>query len=1297
MRKRRLRQALVVAALGVITALLLLRTERAGELVCSQLRARLPAALDAEVAIGRCEIDPLTAAIEVHRVAVIDPTSRELVLTTDRARVSLRGLFLGGVALQDVELLRPEIRVDLTARSPAALGPASPRTCPLEALKRIRVNRLRIDEARVHVVAPDRELRLEGVAVHASMGRRDAELTVDARSGALRLGARDLHLGKLTLEGTLDQSASQLDLQRAELNVEGVSLALSGQVDGLCEPVPQLAARGQVYLPLEVLERLGAPLPPPVSGQVWARVAVNGRLDEPTVRAEVQASQLAIGIYAPGDFAAKVVWSGKRVVLEDFSAQSGGGELQVNGELQLVEGWPVKARIETHDASFARVMARCSVPGAWVEFPASVKGEVTGHLLPAPALSGDMEFETGRFVLAARAFDAPRAAGQDILTFSRAAGTFRFGVSAEAVTFDDIALRVGAEGASRVTGRVRLHYDPTKGLDIAASSENIDLSDFGSIAELPWAGVGSLQAAISGPYQHIGVAAQATLRDFKLAGYSLGVVQSPIKLDGTVLSFPTVVAQKGQSQYFGDVSLDFLPAGLQVRSTVQLPDGRVEDMVDLLADLSPLLENLQDGVLTGRLSALAAVDSPARELMGVIAARVHDVEYLGRQLGASEIVTHFDHGEALVLDPLQFNGPLGRLTAEGRWDFAGPLAFELALEGGSVAELVDPKGSAGVPVAGSFAAHARVGGDTETVLVNGSLTSPEVSWKGRRLGPTHLEGHLTGRDFRAAGALFPGLTGTLAISVRNEWPYEAAVAVDLGDLSPFLPQELSAKVKATVKANGPLRQWRQSRAKADLELLTVARGETSISNEGPVLLEYEAGAYQVSSLSMKGPTTELTAAGTWGPSLVNLQTRGSVDLRLLSTFTPSIERAQGRVDFTAAFSGPARAPVLAGTAEISDVRFAVRGQDLQMRSLSGRADFSESRVLFQDIQGFLNDGRLRARGDVRLDHLSLRGVELHADLEDVTIQPWPDLPATISGGLMMSSRAAGLWLLQGALDVQKFRYTQPLTLAGLLANAKKGLPSDEQPEEWLKLDVDIGSAGDVRIENNLARARLIGKLKLTGTNVRPLLIGAVEAGEGAQAFFGGNTFFLSRGLLQFNGQSPNFDLSAQARVRDYLVSVKAFGRLDDPKVNFSSEPTLPETDILSLLTLGVTSRERDQVSGESGAGWAAGAILSASGLDQVVQRFLAQDLGLKDQQLRLTTSFNEVTGNVEPAVALDYKALSDNLRVGITKPVTGRSVKAEAEYRFGRQVSARAQWDDQNQNTVYGNPGVDLRFRFEWE
>ncbi|HEY1086885.1 MAG TPA: translocation/assembly module TamB domain-containing protein, partial [Archangium sp.] len=163
----------------------------------------------------------------------------------------------------------------------------------------------------------------------------------------------------------------------------------------------------------------------------------------------------------------------------------------------------------------------------------------------------------------------------------------------------------------------------------------------------------------------------------------------------------------------------------------------------------------------------------------------------------------------------------------------------------------------------------------------------------------------------------------------------------------------------------------------------------------------------------------------------------------------------------------------------------------------------------------------------------------------------------------------------------------------------------------------------------------------------------------------------------------------------YLVSVKAFGRFEDPKISLSSEPSLPDTDIVSLVTLGVTSRER--LTERSGAGLAAEALLSASGLDQQVQRFLQQNVGLKDQQVKLTTSFNEATGTAEPAVTWESKVGIDNLKVGVTQPVTGRGTKAQAEYRFNQRVSARAQWDNQNQNTTVGNPGVELRFRFEWE
>ena len=159
--------------------------------------------------------------------------------------------------------------------------------------------------------------------------------------------------------------------------------------------------------------------------------------------------------------------------------------------------------------------------------------------------------------------------------------------------------------------------------------------------------------------------------------------------------------------------------------------------------------------------------------------------------------------------------------------------------------------------------------------------------------------------------------------------------------------------------------------------------------------------------------------------------------------------------------------------------------------------------------------------------------------------------------------------------------------------------------------------------------------------------------------------------------------------------MKGFGRVEDPKASLSSDPALPDIDILSLLLFGATSRE--QFTATSGAGLAAKALLSASGLDQLLQRFLSQNVGLKDQQVRLTTSFNPVNGTAEPAVTWEARVLSDDLKVGVTQPVTLRGTKAQAEYRFNQWVSARGQWDSQNQATTYGNPGVELRFRFEWE
>jgi len=1292
--RRRWRRALGVVALGVAGLVLLLRTDRAGELVCGELRERLPALLGLDVSIGRCQLEPLGLGVVLERVAVSKPGAATPLAAADEAEVSLRGLFPGYVSLQEIALVRP--RVDVPVE-----GGGGPRAegCPLDALRRVRVGKLRVEQGSVKLtLAGGQVAQLEGVDVQGSLGRRSADLDVQVRSGSVTLPGRVITAGRLQLDATADLEGRALELRRLDANVEGVSLSATGRVESLCDALPVLALSAQAWVPLDALPRLGVAVPEP-SGQVVAHASVMGRVDAPVVRAELQASQLGLGRFHPGDFSLKGSWSGQTVLIDEFLATSGDGEVRVSGELALKEGLPVKAKVETRDASFARIMERAGVPGSWVEFPASVKGTVSGRLLPVPALSGDIDFATGPFVLAAHAWDAPKSAGLTILQFRQSAGSFRLGVSGEGVTFDEVRIRVGPQAATRVTGRVALNYDMARFLDIDVESEQVDLSDFGAIAELPWSGVGTIKARIWGPGAGVQVDGQVTLRDFKLWGYSLGVVQSPLKYQGDTLALPAVVAQKGQTQYFGDVALGFKPTGLHTRATLQLPDGRVEDLVDLLADLSPAMSSLQNGVLTGRVSGLAAVDSPAAELTGVIATHVRDVRYYQRRLGEANLVTRFDAGKALVLEPTHFQGALGRTAAGGRWEFAGPLDFQLAIDDGNLGELIDPGGADALPVSGAFTATARVGGTADDLDVDGTLDSPDTRWNGKSLGPGHLAAKVLGLDVDVTGTVFQGVAGGLKFRMKGDWPYTTDLRVELGDLSPFLPSstgQLNLALAGRLTATGLLFDAPRSDAVAHLERFSLARGDFHAENVGPVELAWNQGAVDVRALHVQGPTSELVAEGTWGPTTVDLKARGSLDLSLASSFVGWLDRTQGQLAFTAAFSGPVKDPTLVGSAEFSDVRFAVKGQDVQVRALGGHANFSESRVLLQDVQGFLNEGSVRVRGDARLTGLDISSMELQFDLSDVTVRAQPDVPVTLSGALLLASRKQGIYQLSGALDVDRFRYTRQLMLDDLLAAARdRGVPNDKPPEEWLRFDVDVSASGDVRLDNNLVRARLLGKVRLAGTNVKPVLIGAIETGEGAQAYFRSNTYRISRGLLQFNGLWPTFDLSAQTTVRDYVVNVKAFGRLDDPKISFSSEPYLAEADVVSLLTIGMTSREK--VTGQAGASLAAEALLSASGIEQQVQRFLNQSVGLKDQQVRFTTSFNEATGTSEPAVQWEAKVLDDKLKVGVTQPVTGKGTRAQAEYRINQRVSARAQWDNYNQNTSVGNPGLDLRFLFEWE
>lgn len=1301
-RGRRLRWALALFALATLGAVMFLRTERAGELVCELLRAELPRATGHAVSIGTCRVLPLDQAIRLTQVAVTAKGAAQPLAEAETAQVSLRGIFFGNIALSHVVLVRPRVRLDLAtlpAPPPPPPGQAMVASCPLDVLKRLSIDRLEITNAEVQVDSPRAQVALKGFNLSWEVRREAIDANLEVMGGSATLDGRKVAIGKTRVEGELDVGDERARLRRAEVQLDGATASLQGTIEALCD-VPEAAITGQVFVPLSAIPRVTGLLPG-AQGSVWVRLSANGTLKAPSVRAEIQATDVLLPPAKPGDLSAKVAFNGKELVLEELHARVGLGWVKVAGQLKLDEQLSLKAQVESLDASLAQALQKAGVPGAWVDLAASVKGGVSGHLLPKPELSGDFESRITGFRLGARPFDAPVSQGIDILAIGQAKAAFKFSVLPDRVQFSNARVSSGPTYASHASAEVSIYFDfDNKGIEVTADASHLELADFGTLAGLPIDGKGSASVHVYGPPAgNVLIDGQVALRDFVLAHYAMGVVQSPARVRGTTLSFDAILGQKGKTQFSGQTSLNFKPEGLWVKSDVVVGRGRSEDLIDVIAGLHPNVEIFQ-GPLTGDVEGEGHIDSPGSTLTGTIALKLKDTRYYDRALGAGPVTLRFDRGEALVLEPMKLSGPLGVTTARGRWSWSGPLDFQLGVESGSLAELLNPQSRT---LSGRFQARGTVTGDTTAPVVDAWLTSPELSLSGAPLGPTHLEARLVGRELDVFGAPFGTSRGKAHVTVKEPYPVTGGFTLELKDLRPVLPAEavkqgVGGALAGKITLGGGLLPEAGVTVDAVLHTLLLSRGDFAVRNDGPVEASWHKGRYQVDRLVMRGAGTEIETEGTWGPEQADLKARGALDLRWVEPFVSTLERTGGRADFVASVTGSIDDPEVAGTAEIEDAHFLVRGAPFAARAVSGRADFSRSRVLMSDFVGFVNDGKVRARADVKLSRFSIAGVEANLDLEEMTYTLRPDWPAVLTGNVLFYGKPDA-YTLAGSLDLVRFRYEKPMALEALQRDvrARRYASSDSRPQEWLKFDLDVSLSGDVRFDNNLVRARLGGRVKVLGTNVAPLASGTIETLDGAQGWFRGTPLNIERGLLTFNGSSlePTFDLIAHTQIREYLVKVSAFGRLDDPKVSYTSEPSLSQADVVSLFTLGVTSH--DQGTGTAGAGLAADAIFSATGINRQVQRFLKSNEVLKEQRVNLSTTYNEGTGQAEPSLSWESKVLTEDLKVGVTQPITGRGTKAQAEYKFNKSVSARAQWDNQSTDSSVGNPGVDLKFRFEWE
>jgi translocation and assembly module TamB len=148
-----------------------------------------------------------------------------------------------------------------------------------------------------------------------------------------------------------------------------------------------------------------------------------------------------------------------------------------------------------------------------------------------------------------------------------------------------------------------------------------------------------------------------------------------------------------------------------------------------------------------------------------------------------------------------------------------------------------------------------------------------------------------------------------------------------------------------------------------------------------------------------------------------------------------------------------------------------------------------------------------------------------------------------------------------------------------LEEYKKYLPEKNKDESRGIIDLNLSvetSTTPVIVKNNMAEIFVKGAGQMSGNPLDPEISGRIDATPTISKFkFKGHEFIISQGYVELKntGKVRNSDVKfiGISKINDYEMKIDLSGKIDKLVMNLSSEPALAQEDLLSLLTLGVTS------------------------------------------------------------------------------------------------------------------------------
>lgn len=310
--------------------------------------------------------------------------------------------------------------------------------------------------------------------------------------------------------------------------------------------------------------------------------------------------------------------------------------------------------------------------------------------------------------------------------------------------------------------------------------------------------------------------------------------------------------------------------------------------------------------------------------------------------------------------------------------------------------------------------------------------------------------------------------------------------------------------------------------------------------------------------------------------------RSSVNF--LRQFVPAVQEIDGDLALDVNVNGTIANPILSGAGDmtINVMRF-TNATLPAIQDFKARLEFNRDTLSLARFGGQLAGGPFTLSGKISFPKLTNPQIDLQLKASDVLVARNDSLTARADADVRVNGPLASA-SVTGTVALTNSQFLKNIDLIPIgLPGRPAPQPTESRPtlsfpdpplRDW-KFDIAIKTKDPFLIRGNLANGGAIVDLKLSGTGLHPGLQGTVRL-ENVEATLPFSRLEINYGYLYFNPDdslNPKIDLHGTSLIRDYTVHVYVYGASLSPEAIFTSEPPLPQEEIISLLATGTTRAE----------------------------------------------------------------------------------------------------------------------------